>query len=201
MRLLGPALLALGCLTCAQVTAAAPPTRLDVRIGDQRILLEAGQTVEVHIDGKPIKLHVAELPTRQFADAGIRFEYPRHFPWEHEPARTWTLDGNNAVVIVTQGDKGEDTTADELLDGIEENLKQQRKGPRERVVLETRQGRVSGVATTITLASSRLRNEAYVLEGTSTLVILLLQDSLDDDGHASAEFIDMRKRLAATLEF
>ncbi|WP_150132052.1 hypothetical protein [Dokdonella koreensis] len=187
--------------TASAGICAEPPTQLRVRLGDQDIRLDAGQSVEVRIDGKPVSLRVDELPFRRFAEAGIAFDYPRHFPWEFESPATWTLDGNSAVIIVLGAEKGEGADPDAVLDGIAQTLKSKRPAPRESILLATRNGPIDGVAMTVTLASSRIRNEAYRIEGRSRDVLLLLQDSLTDDGQASAEFVAMRKQLAQTLEF
>jgi hypothetical protein len=188
-------------LLSALAMAGEPPTRLKVEIGGQTVLIDAGQAVDVDIDGKPTRLRIAELPWRQFAEAGLRFEYPKHFPWEYEAPGTWSLDGNNAVIIVIRADKGDAPAPDDVLDGMQEGLELKKKPVRDTVVLATKQGRITGSAMTSRLASSRLRTEVYVLEGKSSSFVLMLQDSLDDEGKPTAEFIDMRKRLVGSLEF
>lgn len=187
-------------LVAAVAMAAEPPARLQVKIGDARTVVETGKAAEIMLDGKRVRLLIEELPTRRFDEAGVRFDYPRHFPWE-EDGDSWTLDGNSAVVIITLGEAGQVATPTELLDGIEEAFKTKRRAKREPVMLETRQGRIEGLAAIVKLASSSIRNEAYVLERSRGPVILLLQDSLDDAGKPTAEFIDMRKRLVDTLEY
>lgn len=187
-------------LVAAVAMAAEPPARLQVKIGDARAIVETGKATEILLEGKRVRVLIEELPTRRFDEAGIRFDYPRHFPWE-EDGDSWTLDGNSAVIIITLGEAGQVVTPGSLLDGIEGALKTKRRVKREPVVLATRQARIEGLAATVKLASSSIRNEAYVLERSRGSVILLLQDSLDDAGKPTAEFIDMRKRLVESLEF
>lgn len=190
-------------LACCAATASAgePPARLGLEIGGTTIEVEAGQRFEFEVDGKATSARIVELPTRRFDEAGIRFEYPRHFPWEHDAPDMWTLDGNSAVLILTRADADADTTAAGLLDGVEESLRSARRASREKVVLPTRRGDIQGLASRIRIGELQMRNEAYVLVADDARFFLILQDSLDDDGRPTAEFNEMRKRLAATLEF
>ncbi len=194
------ALLAVFAAGIAHAGDAEPPARLQVKIGDARAVVETGKVAEVVVDGKPLKVLIEELPTRRFDAAGLRFDYPRNFSWEHDD-ETWTLDGSNAVVIITRGLLGGDAMAADVLDGIEDEIGAKTRGKREKVVLETSKGRIEGVAATVRVASTAIRNEAYVVGPGVRPVILLLQDTLDDAGRLSTEFTDMRRRLAATLEF
>lgn len=201
MRIAFAVVAACAVMMASTVTAAEPPLQLSIQLGDQRVIANAGKSTHIKMGDTSIPVRVDVLPTRQFDEIGLRFEYPAHFPWEHDDESTWTLDGNSAVIIITRSDVDSTTTAGELLDMIEGSLRQSRRSPREPVVLNTRSGALSGVATTVRMATSRIRNEAYIVRNESTLATLILQDALDDDGNSSAEFVDMRKRLAATLEF
>jgi len=187
--------------TATAAIGAEPPARLGLEIGGTTIEVEAGQRFEFQVDGKTTAARIVELPTRRFDEAGIRFEYPRHFPWEHDAPDMWTLDGNSAVLILTRAGADADTTAADLLDGVEESLRSTRRTPREKVVLPTRQGDIEGLASNVRIGNLQMRNEAYVLVAQGARFLLILQDSLDDDGRPTTEFNEMRKRLATTLEF
>lgn len=180
--------------------AAEPAAQLRVTLDGQELRVESGHPVEVELDGRRVTLRVDELPSRRFTEAGIAFDYPRHLSWEAEPGN-WTLDGNSAVVMVFSAAKGEAPDPDAVLDGIEQSLKAPRRAPRESILLTTRTGALDGTTMTVTLAGSRLRYEAYQIEGRSHDALLVLQDTLTDSGEASAEFVALRKQLAQTLEF
>jgi hypothetical protein len=190
------------CLASASAIALAaePPAHLQVKIGDARAVIETGKLAEISVDGKRVKVLIEELPTRHFNDAGIRFEYPRHFSWEEEDG-LWTLDGNSTSVIVARGDDADPVTPEAMLDSIVEELRLKSSTERSSVVLDTRRGSVEGLATTVRIATSNIRYEAYVLEQGKAQIGLILQDTLDDARKPSAEFIDMRKRLVESLEF
>ena len=187
-------------MTVAVANAAEPPTRLMLVIDGTTVEVDAGQRFDVLVDGKERSARISEMPTRRFNEAGIRFEYPRHFSWEHDPPDMWTLDGNNAVLILTRGQPGDDSTAEDVLDGTAK-----RRGKRgaayRKIDLGTRQGRIEGLEATIEVSGIHIRNEAYVLEHGDVFALLILQDSSDGDAADAAEFQSLRKRLAATLEF
>lgn len=189
-------------LAAASVTVAAePPSRLALEIGGTTVEIDAGQRFEVVVDGKTQSARITELPTRRFDAAGIRFDYPRHFGWESDPPDMWTLDGNNAVVIVTRGERGDASTAKDLLDGMLESLGGKRGAAYREVILDTRQGRIKGLEAIIEVTGFDIRNEAYVLERGEVFALLLLQDSSAGDARDGVEFKDLRKRLALSLEF
>ena len=179
--------------------AGEPPTRFKLEIDGNTRVVEAGQAFEIEVGGKKVPARFIEFETRRFDEAGVRFEYPRHFAWEHDPPDMWTLDGNNAVLILSRAEPGNDTTATDLLDGVAEGLRSERKKYRP-ITLVTRQGAIEGLETTFTIVGNRIRYEAYVLERGAARSLLMLQDSTDGAAAAS-EFKDMRQRLGATLEF
>ncbi len=185
----------------ASAGAGEPPTRLGLEIGGATIEVEAGKAFEFIVDGRAVNARIVERPTRRFDEAGIRFEYPRHFPWEHDAPDMWTLDGNSAVLILTRADADADTTAADLLEGVEESLHSTDRAPREKVVLRTRRGDIEGLASRLRIGDASMHHEVYVFEAGDQRFFLMLQDSLDDDGRPTAEFNELRKRLALTLEF
>ncbi len=184
----------------AVANAAEPPTRLVLEIDGTTIEVDAGQRFDVLVDGKKRLARIGELPTRRFDEAGIRFEYARHFSWEHDPPDMWTLDGNNAVLILTRGQPGDDSTAEDLLDGIGKR-RGKRSAAYRMIALDTRQGRIEGLESTVEVSGIHIRNEAYVLEHGDVFALLILQDSSDGDAADAVEFQSLRKRLAETLEF
>ena len=107
----------------------------------------------------------------------------------------WMSHGDRVTALPT----GFHTTATDLLDGVAEGLRSERKKYRP-ITLVTRQGAIEGLETTFTIVGNRIRYEAYVLERGAARSLLMLQDSTDGAAAAS-EFKDMRQRLGATLEF
>lgn len=180
-----------------------PPTQLRVEIDGKSVITTAGATVDVDLGGRNVKLRVEELPWRHFSTNGLQFDYPRHFPWEFdpEPPRSWTLDGNSAVIMLFDNTIQE-RAAEDLAADIEKALSSASSARRTKTELRTaKSGTLAGVASTITLARNVVRNEVFVLGKGGASWLLVLQDSLADDGSHSTEYTAMRARLAATLEF
>lgn len=194
-------LLSLTVLAVATVAGAAePPTRLILEIDGTSVEVEAGQRFDLLIDDKKRSARISELPTRRFDAAGIRFEYSRHFSWEHDSPDIWTLDGNNAVLILTRGQSGDDSTAEDVLDGMTKSRGKHSSTYR-KIALDTRQGHIEGLEGTVEMSGIDIRNEAYVLERGDVFALLILQDSSDGNAADAAEFQSLRKLLATTLEF
>jgi len=193
---------ALFATTCG-AASTEPPTQLRVEVDGKPYVTTAGTTIDADVGGHVVKLRVEELPWRRFAQAGLQFDYPRHFPWESDPSppRNWTLDGNDAVIMVFDNTvlkrKAEDLAGD-----IEKAVARGAHVERSKAVLRTdKAGTLTGVVSTMKVAGSPFSNEVFGLDKGDVSLLLVLQDSLGDDGAHSSEYIEMRKRLSATLEF
>ncbi|MBZ0221626.1 MAG: hypothetical protein K8F35_01220 [Dokdonella sp.] len=188
---------------CSAAGMEEPPTQLRITLDGKQLVTHAGAETEVEVGGRSVKLRVEELPWRHFSTNGLQFDYPRHFPWEFdpEPPRSWTLDGNSAVIMLFDNTIQE-RAAEDLAADIEKALSSASSARRTKTELRTaKSGTLAGVASTITLARNVVRNEVFVLGKGGASWLLVLQDSLADDGSHSTEYAAMRARLAATLEF
>ena len=180
-----------------------PPTQLRVEIDGKPYVTVAGASVDVDVGGRKAKLRVEELPWRRFAQGGLQFDYPRHFPWEFDPdpPRSWTLDGNDAVIMVFENTHPK-RRAEDLAGDIEKAVARGARVERSKAVLRTdKAGTLTGVASTMKIASNPFSNEIFAIDRGESAWLFVLQDSLDEDGNHSSEYVEMRKRLSATLEF
>lgn len=180
-----------------------PPTQLRVEIDGKPYVTTAGASIDADLGGRIVKLRVEELPWRRFAQAGLQFDYPRHFPWDSDPSppRSWTLDGNDAVITVFDNTLAK-RKAEDLAGDIEKAIARGAHIERSKAVLRTdKAGILTGVVSTMEVAGSPFSNEVFVLGKGEVSWLLVLQDALGDDGTHSSEYIEMRKRLSATLEF
>jgi hypothetical protein len=180
-----------------------PPTQLRVEIDGKPYVTTAGASIDADLGGRIVKLRVEELPWRRFAQAGLQFDYPRHFPWDSDPSppRSWTLDGNDAVIMVFDNTLAK-RKAEDLAGDIEKAIARGAHIERSKAVLRTdKPGILTGVVSTMEVAGSPFSNEVFVLGKGEVSWLLVLQDALGDDGTHSSEYIEMRKRLSATLEF
>ena len=181
-----------------------PPTQLRVELDGRQYVTTAGAPLDVEVGGTKAKLRIDELPWRHFTQGSLQFDYPRHFPWESDPSppRSWTLDGNDAVIMVFEQPRGHARTVDDVVAGFEESLGSTKRADRAKAVLRTeRAGTLTGVASKVRVAASTISHEVFALGKDDRAWLLVLQDALDEQGDHSSEYIEMRQRLAATLEF
>jgi hypothetical protein len=88
------------------------------------VLLDRETTIDLG-DGKPVKARLTARPERRFRAGGVSFRYPRHhgFAFEGDAdagLATWTLDGNDNVLILTRYDMpiDEDDLRQSVVEGI-----------------------------------------------------------------------------------
>jgi hypothetical protein len=199
-----PMLLAALLATTCSAASDEPPTQLRVELDGRQYVTTAGASLEVDIGGTKKKLRIDELPWRHFAQGSLQFDYPRHFPWESDPSppRSWTLDGNDAVIMVFEQPRGHARTADDVAAGFEKSLGSGAPAERASAVLRTeRAGTLTGVTSKVRVAANTISHEVFALGKDDHAWLLVLQDALDERGDHSSEYIEMRQRLAATLEF
>ena len=203
MRNLPMVLAALLALPCS-ATGEEPPTQLRIAIDGRQYVTTAGTSLEVDVGGRKATLRIDELPWRHFSQDSLQFDYPRHFPWESDPAqpRSWTLDGNDSVIMVFEQSAGHARSPEDVAAGFEKTLGAKAPAEHAKAVLRTeRVGTLTGVASMVRLATTTISHEVFALGKGDRSWLLVLQDSLDDDGGHSSEYIEMRKRLSTTLEF
>ena len=196
----------LAALFAAPCNAASdePPTQLRIELDGKQYLTTAGASLDVEVGARKASLRIDELPWRHFAQGSLQFDYPRHFPWDSDPTapRSWTLDGNDAVIMVFEQAVGHARSADDVAAGFEKTLEPKTPPEHAKAVLRTaRVGTLTGVASTVRLATSTISHEVFALGKGDRVWLLVLQDSLDADGGHSSEYIEMRRRLSTTLEF
>jgi hypothetical protein len=192
-------LLAVSC----SVAGNEPPTQLRIEVDGKPYVTTAGATIDADVGGRSVKLRVEELPWRRFAQGRLQFDYPRHFPWDSDPSppRSWTLDGNDAVIMVFENTLPK-RKAEDLASDIEKAVARGAHVERSKAVLRTdKAGILTGVTSTMKVAGSPFSNEVFALGKGDASWLVVLQDALGDDGAHSSEYIEMRKRLSATLEF
>jgi len=116
--------------------------------------------------------------------------------------RSWTLDGNDAVIMVFEQPATQARDPEDVAAGFEKTLGAKAPAEHAKAVLRTEHaGTLTGVASTVRLATSTISHEVFALGKGDHAWLLVLQDALDEQGDHSSEYIEMRKRLSATLEF
>lgn len=186
------------------------PSDESVEPGARYALTIDGTTVAVR-DDRPFEITLGErtltgtlepLPTKELVVGGVRFEYPRAMSFEYETgfgADIWTLDGNDATVMVFRFSVGL---------GLEEMLDDQIEAFSDFGEVETsdatvRLGEREVAGAQITVASDMigaLAMELYPLdEGEESRLWIMLQDVRDAPDAASDEFVEVRDMVARTF--
>lgn len=177
-----------------------PPLRLALRIDGQVHALVDGQEATLQIGGRATRVVVAVEPLRRFDAAGIAFDYPRSMAFEFEQdagLTSWTLDGNDTVVLVHLHDGGEaQVLARDMLSSVVGRFDDEA----EVAPCELRLGGklVPGFEATAVIGDASIRWQAAGLTVAGRAVVLTVQDTLDD-GKQSAETRAMLELLDRTL--
>lgn len=202
--------LALGVLAFGAAYAKEPgdtdraAIALVVEIGDQKIEAELGHPFHVQIEGKTVRMRVTAKPTRTFNHAGVSFEYPRDMDFEFNNrtagAKVWSLDGNDVVLMVQHFASVPTGKGAALL----------AKGAARRfgsLVTQTSKTQMSlgghelkGVRLDASVSGARIALQFFDLPSKEGAVVLVLQDSLADDGNHSQEFEAIVPVLSKTLQ-
>jgi hypothetical protein len=203
MRTLLP-LLPFACLLAAiphRTGFAEPPLRLTLHIDGAEHELIDGKEATFAVGGKELKVKAVVHPCRRFDAQGLAFDFPRDMAFEHEPEdefESWTLDGNSCVLLIHAHQAGEAeamaaVTTQTTLTTIDKKAKINKV----EVTLGGRkyQG-VRGRATT--LGTTLEYTGVGIMVGERPFV-LMLQESLGDDGKGTAEGRTVLDLLARTL--
>jgi len=181
---------ALVLLTCAKAgpgTESAEPHQLFLlEIGERTVPVVLGRPFEVEIDGKTVTMKLHVRPYRVFEAAGVRFRYPRHFTFEYEKdagVTQWTFEGPNTVLTLAAG---QDPA--EWLRATEQALLERYGSPRRSdVELVLAKRRLKGSRLDIRLAGESIRQDLYAFRTDRGTCLLIIQDSLTDQGAPTAD--------------
>jgi hypothetical protein len=183
-----------------------PPVRYSLEHGGQHVSVRLDQPFELEVDGQKRRFTLRAEPNRLLDLPALRFEYPRHIPFEYETEDNytcWTLDGNSATLLIQRVGSSDDPHA--VLDDIVDSFKQgfgsdtRAHGP----VALTLDGReLRGERLRVMIAGSLLDMEAFALcRRGGDVYLLILQDMLNDDGSTTDEMHEVRRILVETFRF
>ncbi len=182
--------------------AAEPKPQIEISAGGKSYTVYDGASVDIDVGGKPITLKVREMPFLQFSEAGLKFDYPRHFSYESDPSppASWVLDGNDVVVQVLQFDADDDADAKGLLLRIARRLKNAGSCVPSAMFLKTHDGMLNGYTCDVKVIDTSMHYEIYRLDANGAPRIISFQQTVTKDGSASKELLDVRNYIARTLK-
>jgi len=203
-RLLALSLFISAALHGAQETAAPvipPSLKLELVINGKTYEASTSATVTADIGGKKVEIVISEKPTKTFRYSGVAFEFPKNHIYTFQALPNldmWTLNGSENTVMVFVPKVEPEIV---LNDMIKEVVQKYGKGNTKVTKCEQTFGnvKVSGQRLTAILAQEKIVQELYLVTKGKNKIILLLQDSPQDDGGETAETASVRKLLSQTF--
>lgn len=179
-----------------------PPLDYSLKVGEKSYPVVEGKPFEIETSSGKITVVLEAAIFRVFRFQNIHFHYPRHLTFEadlsDETSLTWMLSGNDVILMVFSI-KGDITAAD-----MADSLKMQYGAKNTKIRKDTvslggidydaERVDVSLVGTALCQKVLKVRSS-----GGRTL-LLVLQDTLDDEGKHTKEFDAAVKMVDATLK-
>lgn len=179
-----------------------PPLRFEVELDGVKFAADAGAKIQVEVAGKKVALTVSILPTRQFAAAGIAFEFPADMSYEFDgddDLNMWTLDGGSCQIMVQQLAAGSaEELAEMILHEILGEQAVQAQKP-EKIKLQLGSKKVDALRGEATRGPFGEVWTAYGIDVQGRPIILLLQELIDEDEEPTGEMHRILDHLARTF--
>jgi hypothetical protein len=174
-----------------------PVLKLDVLIDGKQFSIHDGDTLQY--DSKSIVIRTSQYMTFDFE--ALKFDFPKHLSNEYEHGegyKTWTLDGNNFVIMyfIFDVEVDSDVFIKEMVD----------KFGKKNCTLSDRRTRLgkidlAGKRINITLAGVKITFDIFSLNTNDGKThYLAFQDTKGDDGSESQEGLEALDLLNKTIE-
>lgn len=189
----------------ASDAAVEPPLEFVLNVGGKDMPVRLDEPFELEGgDGKQV-LTLSVGDTRLFDKSGIKFRYPRHFAFEadlEDPTfQGWTLDGNSTVMMLFLAPDTDDaaTMRDDFVETMVEQFgEEQTSVSKTSISLEDEA--VSGSRIEALIADVTLRQDIFGLATPEGALILVIQDTLEDDGSPTKETAGAIELLKETFK-
>ena len=181
--------------------AVEPPVVYSLQVGDKVVRLKEGEPAELTGTFTNPKLTLTADDFRVFPYAGISFRYPSHFAFEADledkNLRRWSLDGNNCVIMVQR--YGVEVAMHDLTDALVKQYGENNTVQSD-VSLTLAGKKLLGKRITAKLAGSTIVQDVFPIPSAKgSTLLLLLQDTPNDDGTPSDERQLLEKRLVESF--
>src|SRR5262245_27559281 len=179
-----------------------PPLRLNVIVDGVEQAATDGQELTLAIGGKETRVKIVVGATRTFRAASVEFEFLRAMGWSHDASselETWTLDGDDVTLILHRFRLGKAAEmAEDTLLGMLKSLDANAAAPE---TCTTKLGGKdhAGLRGRVKISASNIETTAIGIERARGCLLLMIQDSLGDDGKRSAECTAMLELLEKTF--
>lgn len=188
-------------IAIGQTDTTEPPQTFELVVDGKAQTVELNKEFELDLKGKT-KVKLKALPNRQFEFAGVSFPYPSFFAFEAEhdvTSKLWTLDGNDCVVMVFAFPGESGVGHQELARQIGAQFGRGTKFSKTK--FEGKSVSLSGTRIRASVVGSKLIQDVFDIpteSGGSRIIVI--QDSLEDDGSHTKEFKNLQKQFKAHLK-
>jgi hypothetical protein len=177
-----------------------PPILYTLSIGGKEQVVQLGKGIQIAGTFDNPEVMLTAKDTRRFASAGITFDYPAQYGWSASASdanpRTWILSGNSFKIMVFAAAAGLDARA------VADEMAVQFKAPTTAISPVTRRfGKTDlrGFRLKAAVLNARFNIDVLAIPSKSGGRVLMLQDTLPDEGLASAESGAALELLRATF--
>ncbi len=143
-------------------------------------------------------------PTRRFAAASVEFDYSRHMSFEvyrDDPNVTiWSLTGNDVLIMVQKYARSDLRVLLNAVVGGTADYYGDAEVEQSRTSIELSGMTAKGHRLSVVIAGTHLRQDFFPVQLRDASLVLMLQDTLDDDGSASEEGKKARDLLLKTFK-
>ncbi len=185
--------------------AAEPPLRIDVQIDGTTVELVDGERQEVTVGERKVTVRATVQATCLLVLDGFRLQFPRAmaFALDESPHhQTWTLDGGDCTLLVHRFPAGSAPDALEHAAGIAKVIAEATErdaGAAARLEWRFGAHKLAGASVPIEVVGTRQRNTVFVFRTPTGDYVLVIQDTLGDDGELSAESRGVHEVLRSTV--
>lgn len=182
-----------------------PPLELTLEYNGKTVPVTMDKPFEVRVGDKTVSMKLTSKPYRVFQAAGVRFKYPAHHGFDYDDSdpglAIWTLNGNSNIIMVmlfTDSDK----------DVVRSTTVKQLTETHGRADVKTTD--VSLRLAGRTLHGTRVDDggdgisiwqDVFTLDHKKRTLLLLIQDTPNDDGTPSRRTLQAKKLLQESFEF
>lgn len=182
--------------------ATEPEQNAILTIDGQKYPVVVGHQSQAVIDGRQHNIHLEISPLKKFDKVGINFQYigQRHFSYEKlsEQVDHWSLDGNNTIIMVQRYAVA--VTRKDILNEFQKQFKAMKADIKTSAIsLNHKGGKLNGDRLDITLGNIKLTQDIFLIPDRGSSRTFILQDTLNDKGKNTAEYMQTRKLLESTL--
>lgn len=178
--------------------AAEPEQNAVLTIDGNKYPVVVGRESQIVIGGKQRNVHLEISPLKKFDKVGISFQYigQRHFSYEKlsEQVDHWSLDGimvQRYAVAVTRKD---------ILNEFQKQFRAMKADIKTSAIsMNYKGGKLNGDRLDIALGNIKLTQDIFLIPDRGSSRTFILQDTLNDKGKNSAEYLQTKKLLESSL--